>query len=79
MKSDSTIDIGRRTLLERALGRTLAVTATLFCGSVDLAAQGLLEGEFRNPSATNRPETYVFFIGGNVAKPGITADRKSVV
>ena len=52
------------------------VAAIAFAATV--SAAGLPEGEFRNPSVANRPETYVFFIGGNVAKPGITADFEAI-
>ena len=41
-------------------------------------AAGLPEGEFRDPSSANRPETWFHFIGGNVAKPGITADLEAI-
>ena len=41
-------------------------------------AAGLPEAEFRSPSNENRPETWFHFIGGNVAKPGITADLEAI-
>jgi hypothetical protein len=40
-------------------------------GSEDAAA-------FREPSQEYRPETWFHFIGGNVAKPGITADLEAI-
>ena len=59
-------------------------TIHCFCGVIAAAtaasvfAAGLPEGEFRNPSTANRPETWFHFIGGNVAKPGITADLEAI-
>ncbi|MBO7683477.1 MAG: family 43 glycosylhydrolase [Kiritimatiellae bacterium] len=38
----------------------------------------LPEREFRSPSTANRPETWFHFIGGNVAKPGITSDLEAI-
>ena len=58
------------------MGKMTTVAAIAFAATV--GAAGLPEGEFRNPSVANRPETYVFFIGGNVAKPGITADFEAI-
>ncbi len=57
-----------------ALG-PLSPESAFMCGP---APRGAPEGEFRNPSVANRPETYVFLIGGNVAKPGITADFEAI-
>lgn len=57
-----------------ALG-SLSPESAFMCGP---APRGAPEGEFRNPSVANRPETYVFLIGGNVAKPGITADFEAI-
>lgn len=57
-----------------ALG-PLSPESVFMCGH---APRGAPEGEFRNPSVANRPETYVFLIGGNVAKPGITADFEAI-
>lgn len=57
-----------------ALG-PLSSESAFMCGP---APRGAPEGEFRNPSVANRPETYVFLIGGNVAKPGITADFEAI-
>ena len=54
------------------------LSAGFFCLARVVNAAGLPEGEFRNPSVANRPETYVFLIGGNVAKPGITADFEAI-
>ena len=54
------------------------LTAAAIAFAAIASAAGLLEGEFRNPSMANRPETYVFLIGGNVAKPGITADFEAI-
>ena len=56
--------------------KILTAAAIAFAATVN--ATELPEGEFRNPSAANRPETYVFLIGGNVAKPGITADFEAI-
>ena len=56
--------------------KILTAAAIAFVATV--SAAGLPEGEFRNPSMANRPETYVFLIGGNVAKPGITADFEAI-
>ncbi|MBO4286744.1 MAG: hypothetical protein J5985_01080 [Kiritimatiellae bacterium] len=39
---------------------------------------GIPEAEFAKPSTANRPETYFFFFGGNIAAPGITADLEAV-
>ena len=58
------------------MGKMTTVAAIAFAATV--SAAGLPEGEFRNPSVANRPETYVFLIGGNVAKPGITADFEAI-
>ena len=41
-------------------------------------ATDIPEGEFRTPFKANRPETFFLFIGGNVAKPGITADLEAI-
>jgi len=41
-------------------------------------AGGLPIGEFESPSNANRPETWFHFIGGNVARPGITADLEAI-
>ena len=56
-------------------GVSAALYAAL-CGGV--FATGLPESEFRDPSVANRPETWFHFIGGNVAKPGITADLEAI-
>ena len=56
-------------------GVSAALYAAL-CGGA--FATGLSEGEFRDPSVANRPETWFHFIGGNVAKPGITADLEAI-
>ena len=56
-------------------GVSVALYAAL-CGGA--FATGLPEGEFRDPSVANRPETWFHFIGGNVAKPGITADLEAI-
>ena len=58
------------------MGKMTTVAAIAFAATVN--AIELPEGEFRNPSVANRPETYVFLIGGNVAKPGITADFEAI-
>ena len=62
--------------MKKMLTGVFAALYMALCSGV--FAAGLPEGEFRNPSVANRPETYVFFIGGNVAKPGITADFEAI-
>ena len=62
--------------MKKMLTGVFAALYMALCSGV--FAAGLPEGEFRNPSAANRPETYVFLIGGNVAKPGITADFEAI-
>ena len=42
------------------------------------AGGGLPTAEFQSPSMASRPETWFHFIGGNVAKAGITADLESI-
>ena len=54
------------------------ITAAAITFAATLDATGLPEGEFRDPSAVNRPETWFHFIGGNVARPGITADLEAI-
>ncbi len=56
--------------------KIIASVAIAFAAIVNAA--GLPEGEFRDPSVANRPETWFHFIGGNVAKPGITADLEAI-
>ena len=56
--------------------KLIASVAIAFAATVN--ASGLPEGEFRDPSVANRPETWFHFIGGNVAKPGITADLEAI-
>ena len=56
--------------------KLIASVAIAFAAAVN--ATGLPEGEFRDPSVANRPETWFHFIGGNVAKPGITADLEAI-
>ena len=56
--------------------RLMTVAAIAFAAAVNAA--GLPEAEFRDPSVANRPETWFHFIGGNVARPGITADLEAI-
>lgn len=51
-----------------------SVAAAAFCAG----ASHLPVDEFKQPSDGNRPETWFHFIGGNVAKPGITADLEAI-
>ena len=52
------------------------VVAAAFATAANAA--GLPADEFRNPSAGNMPETWFHFIGGNVARRGITADLEAI-
>ncbi len=71
----------------------IVVATALICSEYTLGAQpsivpSLVElqrpfGEadvemFRKPTKSYRPETWFHFIGGNVSKPGITADREAI-
>ncbi|MBQ6140684.1 MAG: hypothetical protein IJI54_05300 [Kiritimatiellae bacterium] len=57
--------------MKSILAAATVVATTAFAG-------GLPVGEFESPSNANRPETWFHFIGGNVAKPGITADLEAI-
>ena len=57
---------------------TLNVSLSMLCAAVCANGAALPVDEFKNPSAENRPETWFHFIGGNVAKPGITADLEAI-
>ena len=50
-----------------------------FVGAVALGGMGAApDAAFRTPPKESRPETWFHFIGGNVAKPGITADLEAI-
>jgi hypothetical protein len=54
-----------------------AISLLLAAGSQLLAADPLATG-FAEPPHDSRPETWFHLIGGNVAKPGLTADLEAV-
>ena len=51
----------------------IAAAAAAFC-----CAAAAPEAGFKSPSKENHPETWFHFIGGNVARPGITADLEAI-
>ena len=46
-------------------------------GITSVQADPLSDG-FREPPKDSRPETWFHLIGGNVAKPGLTADLEAI-
>lgn len=59
----------------KKLLRTVGVL--LACASPSPAADALAES-FMSPPANSRPETWFHLIGGNVSKPGLTADLEAI-
>ena len=50
-----------------------------FAGALALGGMGAApDAAFRAPPKESHPETWFHFIGGNVAKPGITADLEAI-
>ena len=53
--------------------------ALALSGAAALSCMGAApDAAFRTPPKESRPETWFHFIGGNVAKPGITADLEAI-
>ena len=56
----------------------LLVSLAGMASLASLASEALSVDDFRNPPRENRPETWFHFIGGNVAKKGVTADLEAI-
>ena len=58
--------------------KKLMIVACLAAAAIAGAADVPTEDAFRSPAREMRPETWFHFIGGNVAKGGITADLEAI-
>lgn len=58
-------------------GKGIALLSFLAIGNLVHAADPLASG-FSRPPQDSRPETWFHLIGGNVAKPGLTADLEAI-
>ncbi|MCW1925716.1 glycosyl hydrolase [Luteolibacter arcticus] len=58
--------------------KTTLVVSSIFAGVNLLLAADPLSSGFATPPRESRPETWFHLIGGNVARPGLTADLEAV-
>ena len=58
--------------------KTNQIIGSLLLAAACVHGAGLPVEEFKSPTVANRPETWFHFIGGNVARPGITADLEAI-
>ena len=70
-----TISTNRRSVFLLKTGLALLIS---FAGGNLLRADDSLSSGFAAPPRESRPETWFHLIGGNVAKPGLTADLEAV-
>ena len=59
-------------------GLSLAIVSVLWAGCLGLRAGDPLADGFAAPPKESRPETWFHLIGGNVSKPGLTADLEAI-
>ena len=75
--TDLTIPRFTESILSVILSAGPALSAVFATGNLLLAAEPLASGFFEPPH-DSRPETWFHLIGGNVAKPGLTADLEAI-
>ncbi len=70
----------RRTFIKAtgAAGLITFVSPSSMVDAADTESASLLEDKFRNPAAGAYPQTYWFWMNGNVTKEGITLDLEAM-
>ncbi len=64
---------------KKQMRKRIIFTLVFLCFLISTAkAEGNLEKGFKDPPINYKPETWFHLIGGNVAKPGLTADLEAI-